>query len=58
MTGKRVFVTRAQKAAARAMVDRSAVTGRPISDAVRKIAEARIEPVEPVASAGGRRTSA
>ncbi len=38
---KRVVVTSAQKAAARAMVKRSAITGRPVSDAVRKIADAK-----------------
>lgn len=41
----RVFVTSAQRTAARAMVNRSAATGRKISSSVRKIADAKIEPV-------------
>lgn len=40
---KTVFVSSAQKAAARAMVNRSAVTGRSISNSVRKIADAKID---------------
>ena len=39
---KRVVVSSAQKAAAQAMVARSAVTGRYVSDAVRKIADAKV----------------
>lgn len=50
---KRVFVSSAQKAAARAMVDRSAVTGRKVSDSVRKIAAARLEPADKVPSKAG-----
>lgn len=42
---KKVVVTRAQKAAARAMVERSAVTGRHVSGSVRKIADAKVQPV-------------
>jgi hypothetical protein len=42
---KRVVVSSAQKSAARAMVNRSAVTGRYVSDSVRKIAHARVEAV-------------
>ncbi|WP_446664986.1 hypothetical protein [Flexivirga sp. B27] len=41
---KQVFVSSAQRAAAEAMVNRSAITGRKVSKSVRKIAEAKIEP--------------
>jgi len=41
MTAKRVFVSSAQKSAARAMVNRSAITGRKVSPSVRKIADAK-----------------
>ena len=40
---KKVTVTRAQKKAAQAMVKRSAVTGRPVSPSVHKIANATVE---------------
>jgi hypothetical protein len=61
MTSKRVFVSSAQKAAARAMVNRSAVTGRKVSASVRKIADAKAEPAKrkpPTTSAAGSRSSA
>ncbi len=38
---KQVVVSSAQKSAARAMLKRSAVTGRQVSESVRKIADAR-----------------
>ncbi len=38
---KQVVVSSAQKSAAKAMVKRSAVTGRAVSPAVRKIADAK-----------------
>jgi hypothetical protein len=41
---KKVIVSSAQKSAAKAMVSRSAVTGRPVSLSVRKIANARTQP--------------
>lgn len=44
---KKVVVTSAQRAAARAMVEWSALKGREVSDSVRKIAEAK--PVNGVA---------
>ena len=43
----RVYVTRAQVAAARAMVARSLITGRRVSDSVRKIACATPRPTKP-----------
>jgi hypothetical protein len=48
---KRVYVSSAQKSAAQAMVDRSALTGRKISDSVRKIANARLEPTNGASTA-------
>lgn len=45
--GGTVVVSSAQRSAARAMLRRSAVTGRRVSDSVRKIAEARLEPAVP-----------
>jgi hypothetical protein len=47
---RRVVVTRAQKIAAQAMVERLEATGRPVPDAVRKIANAERE-VRPAAKA-------
>lgn len=41
---KKVVVSSAQRSAARAMVKRSALTGRTVSTSVRKIADARLEP--------------
>ncbi|GAB3993306.1 hypothetical protein GCM10028771_17970 [Nocardioides marmoraquaticus] len=41
---KRVIVSSAQKSAAKAMVSRSAVTGRNVSSSVRKIADAKTLP--------------
>lgn len=41
---KKVVVTSAQRSAAQAMVRRSAITGRPVSRSVQKIAEAKIKP--------------
>lgn len=38
---KKVYVSSAQKAAAKVMVERRDRTGRPVSDAARKIAGAR-----------------
>jgi hypothetical protein len=60
MTAKRVFVSSAQKLAARAMVNRSAVTGRKVSASVHKIADAKAEPADrtPSKSVAGKRTSA
>lgn len=43
---RRVYVTHAQKRAAQAMVARYESTGREVSDAMRKIAEAKIEFVD------------
>jgi len=43
---KRIFVSSAQKSAAQAMVDRSAVTGRKVSNSVRRIANAKVAPVK------------
>jgi hypothetical protein len=42
---KKVFVSSAQKSAAQAMVSRSSVTGRKVSNSVRKIANAKVEPI-------------
>jgi hypothetical protein len=42
---KRVVVSSAQKSAASAMVKRSAATGRYVSSSVRKIANAKVQPV-------------
>jgi len=42
---KQVVVSSAQKSAAKAMVTRSAVTGRQVSKSVRKIANAKTQPV-------------
>lgn len=42
---KKVVVSSAQRSAASAMVKRSAVTGRHVSDSVRKIANAKVQPV-------------
>ena len=42
---KTVVVTSAQKAAAQAVVAYSAATGREVSDAVRKIADAKVKRV-------------
>jgi hypothetical protein len=61
MMTKRVFVSSAQKAAARAMVNRSAVTGRKISNSVRKIADAKVESADDELAKSGvghQRTSA
>ena len=44
--GKIVYVTRAEVLAAQWTVERAAKTGQPVSEAVRKIAEAKPEPVE------------
>lgn len=44
---KTVVVSSAQKSAASAMVKRSAVTGRHVSNSVRKIANARVQPIAP-----------
>lgn len=41
---KKVVVSSAQKAAARAMVKRSATTGRAVSKSVHKIANAKTQP--------------
>ena len=41
---RKVVVTSAQRSAAQAMVKRSAVTGRPVSTSVQKIANARVQP--------------
>lgn len=41
---KKVIVSSAQKSAAKAMVSRSAVTGRYVSPSVRKIANAKTQP--------------
>ena len=43
---KKVYVTSAQKAAAKAAVKRSESTGKPISGAVRKIAAAKTAPAK------------
>ena len=43
---ERVIVSSAQRSAARAMVSRSAVTGRYVSKSVRKIAEAQVQRVD------------
>lgn len=42
---KKVVVSSAQKSAASAMVKRSAVTGRQVSSSVRKIANAKVQPI-------------
>lgn len=42
---KKVIVSSAQKSAASAMVRRSAATGRSVSASVRKIANAKVQPV-------------
>jgi hypothetical protein len=42
---KKVAVSSAQKRAATAMVNRSAVTGRYVSDSVHKIANAKVQSV-------------
>jgi hypothetical protein len=42
---KKVVVSSAQKSAASAMVKRSAVTGRHVSESVRKIANAKAQPI-------------
>jgi hypothetical protein len=42
---KKVVVSSAQKSAASAMVKRSAVTGRYVSNSVRKIANAKVQPI-------------
>lgn len=42
---KKVAVSSAQKSAASAMVKRSAVTGRHVSKSVRKIANAKVQPI-------------
>lgn len=42
---KKVVVSSAQKSAASAMVKRSAVTGRYVSKSVRKIANAKVQPI-------------
>jgi hypothetical protein len=39
---RRLVVSSAQKSAAEAMVKRSAVTGRPVSESVRRIANAKV----------------
>ena len=41
---KKIFVSSAQKSAAQAMVNRSSLTGRKVSNSVRKIANAKVEP--------------
>lgn len=41
---KRVVVTKAQRSAAKAMVQRSAVTGRYVSPSLKKIAGAKVVP--------------
>lgn len=41
---KKVVVSSAQKSAAQAMVRRSTVTGRYVSNSVRKIANAKVQP--------------
>ncbi len=47
---KKVYVTRAQKVAAKMLVSRSAVTGRYVSPNVRKIANARSSVADKLAS--------
>lgn len=42
---KKVFVSSAQKSAAQAMVNRGFVTGRNVPNSVRKIANAKVEPI-------------
>lgn len=45
---KKVVVSSAQRSAASAMVKRSAVTGRYVSNSVRKIANAKVQPINGV----------
>jgi hypothetical protein len=55
---KRVYVTGAQKDAAQMLVERGAANGKPASDAVKKIANAKLAPVtERAAATDIKRTS-